>query len=213
MPRPRTSQPNPVSDAVRKLRESLNQTQQEFAQRLGTAITTIARWETTRPPKGKALSDLSALAHDSAALNSDSKQGDSATLFRELATLFRNALAKELGVTEIVAPSHRIIRGGPDTFFPPRTHEEAAVADAAIAMWRDRRDRPVLKKAIGPTVETLRLLQRHLNVAANPDQWSILVEQIQKGESIREACKKLKLPYVVWDIASGKGHMEGWEKK
>jgi transcriptional regulator with XRE-family HTH domain len=200
MARPRKSEPNPVSDAVQKLRNCLNQTQQEFANSLGVAITTVARWETTRPPKGRALSDLNKLALEN-------KQW-------ELAKIFGDALADELGLTEIVGPARNIIISDPPvTFLPPRTDEEAAVADAAIAMWRDKKGRPVLKSAIGSTIEMLKLLQRHYaDDGVHPDLWERFIEQVWKGESIREVCKRLKLPYAVWNVASGKGHMEGWKK-
>ena len=64
MARPRESTPNAVSDSVRQLRESQGLTQQEFANRLGVAITTIARWETIRPPNGKSLAQLYLFAVD-----------------------------------------------------------------------------------------------------------------------------------------------------
>jgi transcriptional regulator with XRE-family HTH domain len=54
--------PNPISVAVRKLREALGETQQQFAFRSRMAIRTIARYETSRPPKGKALLDFMRLA-------------------------------------------------------------------------------------------------------------------------------------------------------
>lgn len=57
----------PVAKAVRELRQVLGETQQDFAYRMNTAIRTIARWETIRPPKAadtlNALADLAA-KHD-----------------------------------------------------------------------------------------------------------------------------------------------------
>ena len=44
------------------LRNAIGETQQQFAQRIGTTVTTVARYETNRPPKGAALEQLSALA-------------------------------------------------------------------------------------------------------------------------------------------------------
>ena len=51
-------QTSPVSEAVRNLRLALGESQQAFAYRMKTAIRTIARYETIRPPKGKALSEF-----------------------------------------------------------------------------------------------------------------------------------------------------------
>jgi transcriptional regulator with XRE-family HTH domain len=59
-----TAIPCIVSVAVRGLRNSLDETQHQFANRLGTSIRTIARWETRYPPRGKALGALLNLAHN-----------------------------------------------------------------------------------------------------------------------------------------------------
>jgi transcriptional regulator with XRE-family HTH domain len=53
---------NIVNETVRKLRVSLSETQEQFARRMNTAVVTIARWETSRPPRGKALRALEDLA-------------------------------------------------------------------------------------------------------------------------------------------------------
>src|SRR5689334_23273410 len=86
MARPRESTPDSTSQAVRRLREHLQLTQQQFANTLQVAITTVARWETTRPPRGKALADLELLA---------TSQGQS-----ELASIFIQALRHDLGLIE-----------------------------------------------------------------------------------------------------------------
>jgi transcriptional regulator with XRE-family HTH domain len=77
-------QVDPVAEAVRQLRTALGESQQAFAYRMKTAIRTIARYETVRPPKGKALADFFRVA---------SETGN-----EELAILFRNALTAEIGV-------------------------------------------------------------------------------------------------------------------
>ena len=76
---------NTVSAAVRQLREELGETQQQFALRMQTAIRTIARYETIRPPKGKVLRQLEVLALEARQL--------------ELAGIFRMALAEEMGIS------------------------------------------------------------------------------------------------------------------
>ena len=77
-------QTSPVSEAVRMLRLAYGESQQAFAYRMKTAIRTIARYETIRPPKGKALSEFFRVAVEIG--NQD------------LATVFRNALTAEMGV-------------------------------------------------------------------------------------------------------------------
>jgi transcriptional regulator with XRE-family HTH domain len=77
-------QTSPVSEAVRNLRLALGESQQAFAYRMKTAIRTIARYETIRRPKGKALSEFFRVA---------SENGN-----QKLAKVFRNALTAEMGI-------------------------------------------------------------------------------------------------------------------
>lgn len=55
-----------ICQTVKRLRLELGDTQQEFAQRLGLAISTVVRYEHNRAPKGRELADLYRLAgkHD-----------------------------------------------------------------------------------------------------------------------------------------------------
>jgi transcriptional regulator with XRE-family HTH domain len=55
-------QKDPVSQAVRDLRTALGESQQAFAYRMKTAIRTVARYETVRPPKGKWLAEFYGMA-------------------------------------------------------------------------------------------------------------------------------------------------------
>lgn len=76
---------NPVSEALRSLRVvGLNESQQEFAQRLNIAIRTVARYESGQPPHGKALGKLARLALDLG--------------FNDQAAVFRVALENDMGV-------------------------------------------------------------------------------------------------------------------
>lgn len=58
---------NDLADAVRALREHLGESQMEFAKRMGWHIVTLARYETSRAPKGRQLADLHRLARGLAA--------------------------------------------------------------------------------------------------------------------------------------------------
>lgn len=52
-----------ISAAVKTLRTvAFGETQQRFADRIGSAIITLARWETRRPPQGKPLETLLSMA-------------------------------------------------------------------------------------------------------------------------------------------------------
>jgi transcriptional regulator with XRE-family HTH domain len=75
---------HPLCDAVRSLREALGDTQQQFAHRLGMAISTVVRYELTRPPSGEALAHLQRVAQDA---NQDG-----------LAKTFYDAAIKEAGL-------------------------------------------------------------------------------------------------------------------
>jgi transcriptional regulator with XRE-family HTH domain len=60
---------NTVRRAVVELRNALGLTQQKFAGVLNTAVTTIARYETSHPPSGKALLRLAEIAHEKGLLD------------------------------------------------------------------------------------------------------------------------------------------------
>ena len=64
MPRPSSRPKHPLSLALVELRSHLGETQQQFASRLGVAITTVARYETTNPPSGKVLERLAFISSE-----------------------------------------------------------------------------------------------------------------------------------------------------
>lgn len=68
--------------AVRELRKSLGDTQQQFANRLNLAISTVVRYELSRPPKGMMLGMFERLA---------AKNGR-----QDLAQVFQHALVAEV---------------------------------------------------------------------------------------------------------------------
>jgi transcriptional regulator with XRE-family HTH domain len=72
-----------LSRALITLREQLGETQQKFADRVGLTVTTIARYETQRPPRGQMLARLEQVARS---------EGHA-----ECANTFLSALEKELG--------------------------------------------------------------------------------------------------------------------
>jgi transcriptional regulator with XRE-family HTH domain len=62
MARPTDRKRDPLSLAVIELRTSLADTQQQFAARLRSALSTVARYETSRPPAGDVLLQLAQIA-------------------------------------------------------------------------------------------------------------------------------------------------------
>jgi transcriptional regulator with XRE-family HTH domain len=100
---------SPVSRAVRELRQAYGESQQAFAYRMKTAIRTIARYETVRPPRGAELGQFLELAM--------------AKHRNDLAEVFARAIAEELKMK-----AERI----------PRTIEENLYADLLFLMMRNR---------------------------------------------------------------------------
>lgn len=76
---------HPVSKALIDLRNALGETQQQFAVRIGASVTTIARYETFRPPHGKTLVQIADIAQ---------QRG-----LDELASVFHQAFDGEVGRT------------------------------------------------------------------------------------------------------------------
>jgi transcriptional regulator with XRE-family HTH domain len=77
------SRKSEISDAVRKLRRALDETQPVFAKRLGVVMSTLVRYELTRPPRGAVLAHLARIAEEHHQ--------------QECAQIFRKALADEIG--------------------------------------------------------------------------------------------------------------------
>jgi transcriptional regulator with XRE-family HTH domain len=91
-PRVKTTELSELSVAVAELRKALGLTQQQFAQRLGTSITTVARWETTgRSPSGSTLLRLRVLAQRQWQKARDER-------LRDLMDVFHSALVDEFPI-------------------------------------------------------------------------------------------------------------------
>jgi transcriptional regulator with XRE-family HTH domain len=134
---------NKLTEAVRDLRSALGETQQTFASRMKTAIRTVARWETTRPPSGASLAQLERLA---------ATKG-----LEDLTAVFRAALADELGNWETSSYT--------SVYSEPRTESEKLWVAALLATLRnpqyaDRRARliPLLRE---PAEGCIKILERH----------------------------------------------------
>jgi transcriptional regulator with XRE-family HTH domain len=109
---------NAVTEAVRSLRQRLGDTQQQFATRLNLAISTVVRYELSRPPRGKHLAQFERLATEHG--------------LDEVATVFRVALNLELyGAPENAGsvPAANDHEHGADTLLPANEFEEKLVQD------------------------------------------------------------------------------------
>lgn len=83
-----------LAEAVRNLRATLNETQQQFSDRLGVVVRTVARYEVEKPPSGDILLTLSKIAGEA---------GRS-----DLAEVFDNAYS--IGATSARTPLAEAIR-------------------------------------------------------------------------------------------------------
>jgi transcriptional regulator with XRE-family HTH domain len=106
---------NKVTEAVRDLRNRLGDTQQQFANRLGMAISTIVRYELSRPPRGRVLADLENLAVN----NGCSVE----------AAVFRNALYEEF---PLVFPESTLLAPFSYLRLTPRNDREEELVQALL---------------------------------------------------------------------------------
>jgi len=94
MPRPNSTKREAASEALIELRQAMGKTQQEFSTYiLNSAINTVARYETTHPPKGDALLRLARIARD-AATTADNR-AERAT-FERLRATFKDIYKQEM---------------------------------------------------------------------------------------------------------------------
>jgi transcriptional regulator with XRE-family HTH domain len=123
-----------IMDSVRSLRTALNLSQTDFGRLLAKSLPTIQRWETLRPPRGRALAQLFDLAKQHYG-----KPGDT---FDKAGAIFHAALAEEMGGI----PIPRVFSLDTVTWpeLQPQTSEEQRRVAALLAAMRD----PAGEKAI-----------------------------------------------------------------
>jgi transcriptional regulator with XRE-family HTH domain len=161
---------DPLIAAVRKLREGLGDTQQEFADRLGLAIATVVRYEHNRVPRGKALARL--------------EQAASASGFDEYAALFRNALADEFGAPP-PSPKTRTIQC--------RSDEELALVDALLCAVRLEgleeyaKTAKAIRRVLKPVLEERRRSEE--TDEALEAQRNAIVRLLEKGRTAAEVAQ------------------------
>jgi transcriptional regulator with XRE-family HTH domain len=117
--------PNEICSAVKLLRMALQENQEQFARRLNTALRTVARYESTRPPKGRVLAYLEQIAMQHG--------------FDEYAAVFRHALASELGLSSQSIPIRepRPAKAVPEMDF--QDSEERMLCAALLLAIRDEK--------------------------------------------------------------------------
>lgn len=164
---------NAVCEAVRRLRLRLGDTQQQFAQRLELAISTVVRYELTRPPRGKVLARFERLATELAA--------------DEEASVFRDALERELGLSHQV----RVLRFpvAPEfshDMIPSTANEAELIADV---LWIVRRsgDDALIRKLDRLLAPARKRRQEELDIVhAEFGTMSSIVRLVAEGKSDEE---------------------------
>lgn len=117
-----------VPQAVRQLRIKLGDTQQQFAQRLGLAISTVVRYESTRPPRAEVLSRLYKMALENE--------------LRDVAAMFNQAILGE-------------VAQGLATGQYPLTDDERTACIALVSILRNSRHLPELRKPAQITLKNM----------------------------------------------------------
>ena len=59
-----TPEQQQIAEAIKSLRTELKESQQQFSNRLGVVVRTVARWELEKPPSGKTLLELGHVAEE-----------------------------------------------------------------------------------------------------------------------------------------------------
>jgi transcriptional regulator with XRE-family HTH domain len=118
-----------ITNAVQRLRYHFGETQPKFAARLNIAVVTLARWETARPPRGKALAKLLALAQSED--------------LKDCAEIFQQALDGNIEPSGTAAS---------ELFL---NHRERALAMALVAVLRNPEQYRELTKAVEPALRKL----------------------------------------------------------
>lgn len=158
---------NPVCRAVRELRIAYGESQQAFAYRMRAAIRSIARYETTRPPRGAELGKFLQMAIDRGR--------------NDLAAIFAEAIAEELGMR-----AERI----------PLTIEEGLMVDLLLLSARNRSIPEVgrgFERTVHLLVENFRLLADKLRsgetvYGLNADDLTILEGEVSCLSDNPPAC-------------------------
>ena len=182
-PRKNETKLGELSQSVKKLREALGQTQQQFAQTARTAITTIARYETGRAPHGRSLVRLAEIASENNLL--------------DVAEIFRNALLKELGSWDT---------SGFGLSLEPKNDDERLYVSAVLVALRNLpftkvipKLNKLLKDAADASIQQLDWAKG--NVAAG----ETAREMANAGSSVDDIAKRICVPvhevrdFLTWD--------------
>jgi transcriptional regulator with XRE-family HTH domain len=177
-----------LRQAVRRLRLALGDTQQAFANRLGLAISTVVRYELSRPPRGQALAQLERVASEHA--------------LDDCAMAFRNAIRDEMAPklpSDVRPPAAATV--GFDAW--PQTPEEDAMVFDVLALMREAGRSGAFHQQAKKELEQLRRATQRVRAdrieaielgQANEDQRAAVVRLSKLGVPIKEIAQKVEVP-------------------
>jgi transcriptional regulator with XRE-family HTH domain len=181
-----------VGQKVREFRLAIGQTQQQFAQTMKTAITTIARYETSRPPRGSALVRLAQLAWDNGQ--------------REFADFFSRAFAEDMraGSTasdfaipkceEFLSQDSSKKYEGLQLFPPNPTEEEVAMTGmlfTAVRLPYFPEEASQLREILKRVADKYRQIVRKMNEARAVKQMASSVTTQQEVDGLTQQLKTI----------------------
>jgi transcriptional regulator with XRE-family HTH domain len=151
-----------VSEAVKALRLALGDTQQQFAARLNLAISTVVRYELTRPPSGPTLAHFMQLAD---------RNGRT-----DLASIFQEALSGELG--------YKVNRISPKREYRPEGLAEHDALESVLHLNGHDKERNQIRKILAPIIA--RNLQTETDIVATMGLTSQVSRMVLEGKETAE---------------------------
>jgi transcriptional regulator with XRE-family HTH domain len=158
----KTKSRTPIQQALIKLRQQLNLTQQELAVAMRTTTTSVARWESSLSPRGRALDQLARFA---------AQQG-----LRDWEGLFTRAIFQE----EFIERNRRFSLAG-----------EGLDLQIAVANVYQFREHPKVARSFARMLDALVLAHEQVSRLAKEDTELVTIEDlVYLNERIRQYRKQ-----------------------
>jgi transcriptional regulator with XRE-family HTH domain len=192
-----------LMETVRRLRVGLGDTQQQFANRLQLAISTVVRYELSRPPRGKALAQLKRVATDNG--------------LDECAKVFHDALLDDVrdDLKEVEVRDTPVIRTSGLVPSKPQSEEEQRMVNALLYVMREADGPGVMRdtaraemKLVKQGLRRLMMFERDaiLGPQSVEDRAAAMIRLHRDGMRAEQIAKKLKLTTSEVQLIL---HMEG----
>jgi transcriptional regulator with XRE-family HTH domain len=169
-----------VTKAVRDLRVKLEDTQQQFATRMNMAISTVVRYELSRPPRGKVLAQLERMAMEHG--------------FDEEAAVFRRALRQELGITMADVPPRFPAVPPLEWHVQPETEDEKDLVETLLWAIRSPNHSSLVTKVKRVFAGAAREKQEQLReIESALSRMAAILRLVSAGETLERISQKTRL--------------------